>query len=79
LTEEKFVSTGSGSPIAYGVLEDKYQEDMPVKELLPTIVKAVTTAMKRDIASGNSYNVTVIDENGYKELTDAEKNKLLTS
>jgi 20S proteasome alpha/beta subunit len=35
--------------------------------------------MKRDIASGNSYNVTVIDENGYKELTDAEKNKLLTS
>ena len=79
LTEEKFVSTGSGSPIAYGVLEDKYQEDMPVKELLPTIVKAVTAAMKRDIASGNNYNVTVIDENGYKELTDEEKSKLLTS
>jgi proteasome beta subunit len=79
LTEEKFVSTGSGSPIAYGVLEDKYQENMPIKELLQTIVKAVTAAMKRDIASGNSYNVTVIDESGYKELTDEEKNKLLTS
>jgi proteasome beta subunit len=79
LTEEKFVSTGSGSPIAYGVLEDKYQEDMPIKELLPTIVKAVNAAMKRDIASGNSYNVTIIDKNGYKELTDEEKNKLLTS
>src|SRR4030043_2343739 len=64
LTEEKFVSTGSGSPIAYGVLEDKYQEDMPVKELFPTIVKAVTAAMKRDIASGNNYNETEIDENG---------------
>jgi proteasome beta subunit len=79
LTEEKFVSTGSGSPIAYGVLEDMYQENMPVKELLPAIVKAVTAAMKRDIASGNSYNVTVIDKNGYKELTDEEKTKLLTS
>jgi proteasome beta subunit len=79
LTEEKFVSTGSGSPIAYGVLEDKYREDMPVEELLPTIVKSVNAAMKRDIASGNSYNVTVIDNNGYRELTDKEKSKLLTS
>jgi proteasome beta subunit len=79
LTEEKFVSTGSGSPIAYGVLEDKYREDMSVKELLPTIVKAVNAAMKRDVASGNSYNVIVINNNGYRELTNEEKNKLLAS
>jgi proteasome beta subunit len=79
LTEEKFVSTGSGSPIAYGVLEDKYREDMSTKELLPTIVKAVNAAMKRDIASGNSYNVIVIDHKGYRELTNEEKNKLLAS
>ena len=79
LTEEKFVSTGSGSPIAYGVLEDKYRENMTIEELLPTIVKAVNAAMKRDIASGNSYNVTVIDDKGYRELTDKEKSKLLTS
>jgi proteasome beta subunit len=79
LTEEKFVSTGSGSPIAYGVLEDNYNEDSAVEELLPTIVKAVNAAMKRDIASGNSYNVTVIDNKGYRELTNKEKSKLLTS
>jgi proteasome beta subunit len=79
LTEEKSVSTGSGSPIAYGVLEDKYREGMSINELLPTIVKAVNAAMKRDVASGNSYNVTVIDENGYRELTDEEKSKLLAS
>jgi proteasome beta subunit len=77
LTEEKFFSTGSGSPIAYGVLEDKYQENMLVSDLLPIIVKAVNAAMKRDIASGNSYNVTVIDKNGYRELKDDEKSKLL--
>jgi 20S proteasome alpha/beta subunit len=47
--------------------------------LLPTIVKAVNAAMKRDVASGNSYNITVIDVNGYKELTDEEKKKLLSS
>jgi proteasome beta subunit len=77
LTEEKFVSTGSGSPVAYGVLEDKYTEDMTAEELLPTIVKAVNVAMKRDIASGNSYNVTVIDKTGYRELTEEEKRQFL--
>jgi proteasome beta subunit len=77
LTEEKSVSTGSGSPIAYGVLEDNYREGMTVEELLPIIVKAVNAAMKRDVASGNNYNVTVIDNNGYRELTEHEKRKLL--
>ena len=77
LTEEKSVSTGSGSPIAYGILEDKYQENMTIKELLPIIAKAVNAAMKRDIGSGNSYNIIVIDENGYHELSDEEKSDLL--
>jgi len=79
LTEEKSVSTGSGSPIAYGVLEDKYREDMSVAELLPTIVKAVNSAMKRDAASGNNYNIIIIDKEGYRELAEAEKSKLLAS
>jgi proteasome beta subunit len=77
LTEEKSVSTGSGSPIAYGILEEKLREDMTVEEALPIVMKAVNTAMKRDVASGNSYNVTVIDKNGYRELNEEEKNKLL--
>jgi proteasome beta subunit len=79
LSEEKCVATGSGSPIAYGVLEDRYKEDMSVKELLPVIVKAVESAMKRDAASGDSYNVTIIDESGYRELTKEEKKQLLAS
>ena len=78
LTEEKCVATGSGSPIAYGILEDKYKEDVSVKEFLPIIVKAVNSAMKRDAASGDSFNVAVIDEKGYRELTDEGKKKLLT-
>ncbi|MEM2994821.1 MAG: archaeal proteasome endopeptidase complex subunit beta [Candidatus Bathyarchaeia archaeon] len=77
LTEEKCVATGSGSPIAYGILEDKYKEGMSVAELLPVIVKAVNSAMKRDAASGDSFNVAVIDANGYRELTSKEKEKLL--
>jgi proteasome beta subunit len=77
LTEEKSVSTGSGSPVAYGILEDKYREGMTIAQVLPTIAKAVNAAMKRDVASGNNYNIIVIDQFGYKELSDEEKSSLL--
>jgi proteasome beta subunit len=77
LTEEKFVSTGSGSPVAYGVLEDKYHEDVPIADLLPVIVKAIDAAMKRNAGTGDSFNVSVIDDKGYRELGDKEKKKLL--
>ena len=77
LNEEKSVSTGSGSPIAYGILEDKYHEGMTIAELLPVIARAVNAAMKRDVASGNSYNIIVIDNHGYTELSDEEKSRLL--
>ena len=79
LTEEKCVATGSGSPIAYGVLEDKYKEGLSVKDVLPVVVRAVDAAMKRDTASGDSFNVAVIDASGYRELTDEEKKQLLRS
>jgi proteasome beta subunit len=77
LTEEKYVSTGSGSPVAYGILEEKYKDGVPVREMLPVIVKAVDAAMKRDAASGDSFNVAVIDSKGYRDLTDKEKKQLL--
>ncbi len=79
LTEEQCVATGSGSPIAYGVLEDKFKENMPSKDVLPVIVKAVYSAMKRDAASGDNFNVAVIDEKGYQELTEEEKKRFLAN
>jgi len=77
LTEEKVVSTGSGSPFAYGVLEDRYQEGSSVDEMLPVVVSAVDSAMKRDVASGDNFDVAVVSEEGFRELTDEEKNALL--
>ena len=78
LTEEKMTATGSGSPLAIGVLEDKFKEGLTVEEALPIIATAVNAAMKRDVASGNNYNIIVINEKGYRELTDKEKHNLLT-
>ncbi len=77
LTEEKCVATGSGSPIAYGVLEDKYKEDTTINDLLSIVVRAVNSAMKRDVASGDSYDVVIIDKKGYRELNTNEKRGIL--
>ena len=79
LTEEKCVSTGSGSPIAYGILEDEYREDRSVSEMLPVVVRAVNSAMKRDIASGDSFDVALVTKEGYRELSEEEKRALLNA
>jgi len=71
--EEKCVATGSGSPVAYGVLEPGYQEGLAVKELIPLVVQAVSYAMKRDSASGDSFDVATITAKGYRELDEEEK------
>jgi proteasome beta subunit len=79
IIEEKCVATGSGSPVAYGVLEERYREGLPLKEVLQIVVKSVNSAMKRDVASGDSFDVSIIDHNGYRELSDDEKGRILTN
>ena len=79
ITEEKCVATGSGSPVAYGVLEDKYKQDASIKDTLPIVVRAVDSAMRRDSASGDSFDVSVIDKKGYRELNEKEKRNVLTA
>jgi proteasome beta subunit len=79
LTEEKCVSTGSGSPVAYGVLEDEYQENRRIKEMIPVVVRAVNSAMKRDSASGDSFDVALVTEEGYRELSEEDKKNILNA
>ncbi|TFH19213.1 archaeal proteasome endopeptidase complex subunit beta [Candidatus Bathyarchaeota archaeon] len=79
LTEEKMVSTGSGSPYAYGVLEAQFKEDSKVEDTLRVVVKAVDAAMKRDVASGDSFDVAIIDDKGFRELSLEEKKAILNS
>ncbi len=76
ITEEtRFFSTGSGSPVALGILEEGFKENMSIKEAIPLVIKAVSAAMKRDAASGDSFDVAVIMKDGYRELSGDEKAK----
>jgi len=79
VTEEKCVSTGSGSPIAYGVLESQFKEGMTVKDTVPIVIRAIDSAMKRDAGSGDSFDVALVTSKGYRELGEEEKKTLLAN
>ncbi|MAG39293.1 proteasome subunit beta [Candidatus Woesearchaeota archaeon] len=62
-----FVSSGSGSVMAYGVLEANYKKDMKEKEGVELMIKALNSAIQRDAASGEGIDVFVIDKKGVKK------------
>ncbi|MDO8728034.1 MAG: archaeal proteasome endopeptidase complex subunit beta [Candidatus Methanoperedens sp.] len=76
IEEKKAVSTGSGSPMAYGVLEDRYVDNMSIDDGVELAVRALHNAMKRDSASGNGIEVIKITADGYTKVEDTEITKL---
>ena len=71
--EEEFASTGSGSTMAYGVLEDGYNDELTLDEAKTLAVRALESAMERDTASGNGIILSEITpEEGFRQLDDEE-------
>jgi len=79
VTEEKMTSTGSGSPIAYGVLEEMFREDRDVDLNVVIAAKSVSAAMKRDAATGENVDVVSVTKAGFKRMAREEVKKLLAS
>ncbi|HID71550.1 MAG TPA: archaeal proteasome endopeptidase complex subunit beta [Thermoplasmata archaeon] len=62
---DDYVTTGSGSPYVYGVLEDYYKPDITTKEGVEIALRGLAAAIKRDAASGNGIELAVIDKKGF--------------
>ena len=69
---DDYVSVGSGSLFAYGVLEDHFRKGITKDGAIDLAIRALSSAMKRDAASGNGITVVVIDKDGYRELDNEE-------
>jgi proteasome beta subunit len=67
---DNYITTGSGSPYVYGILEDYYKENMTPNEGIDLAIRAIHAAMKRDAASGNGIDVILIDKKGYQQMTE---------
>jgi len=65
---DDFVSSGSGSVMAYGVLETLYKKNMSVEEGVKIAVKSINAALQRDIASGNGLDIVTITKDGVKKV-----------
>jgi proteasome beta subunit len=72
IEETKAVATGSGSPMAYGVLEDRFKDGMVIEEGVELAIRALHNAMKRDSASGNGIDVVVITADKFNRLGEEE-------
>lgn len=69
---DDYVTTGSGSPYVYGILEDYYKEGMSISDGIDLAIRGLSVAMKRDSASGNGISVAAITKKEFKELDDTE-------
>lgn len=67
-----FISSGSGSVFAYGVLETHYHPELTTAEAIEIAKKAVNTALQRDSASGNGINVVVVTDKEIKQVMSKE-------
>lgn len=77
ITEEKLIATGSGSPVAYGVLEPRYRDDLSFEEAIELAFQSVSASIRRDAGSGDSVDVAyVLKDKGYGELSIEEKKPL---
>src|SRR3989344_859059 len=69
LTEEdEYSSDGSGSMMAYGVLDSSYIKGLSVADGIKLAVKAINSSIQRDSYSGEGIDVYTITKEGVKKV-----------
>jgi proteasome beta subunit len=74
LEQAEYVTSGSGSVFALGVLESQYRKGMSQDEGVQLIIKAINASIARDSASGNGIDVYVIDKAGVRKAASKTVN-----
>ena len=64
---DKFAAVGTGAEVAMGVLEAEYRDGLSVDEARPIVMRAVRSALARDISSGDAIDLMTITHDGLKE------------
>jgi len=69
LLPDKYAAVGSGAQIATGVLEEGYKENMPQKDAKELVLRAIKSAVSRDVMSGDGVDFLTITKEGIQEET----------
>jgi proteasome beta subunit len=69
IPEERYTATGSGSVVAFGVLESEYKDRMSLDSATKLITAAITASRARDVASGGPLQIIAFTKDGgYKKI-----------
>jgi proteasome beta subunit len=69
LIPDDYITAGSGSPIAMGVLEAEYSKEMDCEAGAKLAIKAIKAAIARDAVSGDGIDLLIIRARGAEEKT----------
>eukprot|EP00917_Polyrhabdina_sp_WS-2016_P009906 GHVP01021734.1.p1 GENE.GHVP01021734.1~~GHVP01021734.1.p1 ORF type:complete len:223 (+),score=33.17 GHVP01021734.1:2-670(+) len=75
LPGDKFC-VGSGSMLAYGILDSEYRDDLSVEEAISLGKRAIFHAGHKDIYSGGSVNVYHVMEQGWQYIGNYDISEL---
>lgn len=64
---DKYTVVGSGTEIAMGVVEEGFKEDMDLDEAKDLVVRAMKSAVSRDVMSGDGIDFLIITKEGIVE------------
>jgi len=76
--KKTFVTTGSGSPVAYGLMEEEFHENLTIEDAKIIALRAVKAAITRNIGTGDGINIVIIDKDGFRLLTKEQKKAIIT-
>jgi len=64
---DKYTVVGSGTEIAMGVVEEGFKEGMSLEDAKALILRAMKSAVSRDIMSGDGIDFLIITKEGIAE------------
>ena len=76
IPDKYFLSTGSGSQVSYGVLEGNFKEGIGREEAIKLAIRALSASIERNPHTGNGIDVAVINNDGYKLLSEEKINEI---
>ena len=68
--EDNYMSVGSGSSFAMGVIEEKYKEGMTREEGIDLAIAALNSSIRRDSASGDGMLISFIGPDGFESMPE---------
>jgi proteasome beta subunit len=64
---DKYTCVGSGTEIAIGVVEEGYKDNMEMEEAKELVIRAMKSAVSRDVMSGDGIDFLIITKDGIRE------------